>query len=267
MAELINTDEVIAVGEPVSEDDEMWQTAAEALAPDKSLQRVEDKAKFVVSTVAVVGSILTGLGLVAGANLGIAAKGHEWAVSAIVAAVVSIVLAVGSLLLGGDRYLSPGNLIAVQNWYTKQFRRQTPVLFSGLLLLCALALAGIAAFMSMTTTDIREPMMIAQFTSDGAKNTLVLKADYKNLRTGQSLSAKLSGVPDKGSPKLLAQQILKVGGDGTGSLSLNVESTAKYRYFRLVTMTENATCAVSLYPASGAPAINDQGFSCTSSDG
>ena len=84
---------VLAVTPPVGTADprrEEWAELADELAPAKSLQRLDAVAARVVSTVSVVATLLTGLGLVAAglANLTVAAR----------------VLAVGAVVLAfGDR--------------------------------------------------------------------------------------------------------------------------------------------------------------------
>lgn len=51
------------VGEPVSPSDQMWLDAAADLTPDKSAARIEDNAKYLLGGIAVVGTLVTGLGV------------------------------------------------------------------------------------------------------------------------------------------------------------------------------------------------------------
>jgi hypothetical protein len=51
------------VGEPVSPSDQMWLDAAADLTPDKSVARIEDNAKYLLGGIAVIGTLITGLGV------------------------------------------------------------------------------------------------------------------------------------------------------------------------------------------------------------
>lgn len=54
------------IGEPPSSIDKMWQKAAqEELSPGKSLEAIESRAKFIFSNLALVATVLTGVGLFA----------------------------------------------------------------------------------------------------------------------------------------------------------------------------------------------------------
>src|SRR6266516_1894615 len=133
-----------AVGEAVSREDLTWREAAAELAPAKSLARGEDGAKQLFSTVSLVGTLLAGLGLVAGDQLTDPGAGvaRGLGMAAAGAAVVAVVLAVGWSLLRISRGVAPGNLVAVRDWYGRQFRRAYLVVAAGVLLLVAVVLAG-----------------------------------------------------------------------------------------------------------------------------
>ncbi len=52
------------LGRPTTISDDVWETAAKSLGPDKSLERIEAHAKYLFSTVTIFGTLLTGFGVV-----------------------------------------------------------------------------------------------------------------------------------------------------------------------------------------------------------
>src|SRR2546421_8833883 len=128
------------VGRPASAQDRIWSAAAEELSAAKSLVRLDERAKQVVTNVSLVGSVITGLGLLAGARLDQPGPGRVLAVSAVVVALVAMVLAWGAQLLRFRPAVATVNLLEVRDWYRRQFRRAYAAVAAGVLLLVALVL-------------------------------------------------------------------------------------------------------------------------------
>src|SRR5512144_2778140 len=160
-------DQAAAVGAAVSASDEVWMKASELLTPDKTIQRIEDKAKFIVSTVTLVGTLLTGLGLFAGVRLTSTHLGQVTAVASVILATLSVVLAVGSLVVGGIRTVAPSNLAAVEAWYMNQIGRGRAVAASGLLLVLAFVVGAVATGSTITSGEVNQPSLNARILSDG----------------------------------------------------------------------------------------------------
>jgi amino acid permease len=108
---------------------------------------VDAHARQVVGTVSVVGTLLTSLGLVADEQVEQSAVAR-WLVAAAVAAVV---VAWACQLLRLASRFTPGNLVDVERWYRRQFRRAYGVWAAGLLLLVAIVVAGAAALVVLAT--------------------------------------------------------------------------------------------------------------------
>jgi hypothetical protein len=139
----------VGQAEPVSAEDRLWREVAADLRPMKSLARVDDHAKQVLGTVSVVGTLLTGLGLLAGERLEHSALARGLAVGAVAAAVLAVVVAWWCQLLRITAGFNPGNLIEVKEWYERQFRRAYGIWIAGALLLMAIVLAGAAAMVAL----------------------------------------------------------------------------------------------------------------------
>jgi hypothetical protein len=136
----------------------MWRAAAE-LAPDRSLARVDAKAQQVVGTVSVVGLALTGLRLVASELLDLPSAARWPALAAAGATIVAVVLAIASSLLWAAPALAPGNLLEVEAWYRRQFRRAYLVVAAGWL---AVVLGAIAAVAAIASDQPSEPTLAVE---------------------------------------------------------------------------------------------------------
>lgn len=89
-----------AHGKAPSPVEQMWIAAAQELTPDRSLQRIQDSAKQPFTSVAAVTALITGFGLISGANL--------WANPALLSLAIaltalSLVLAMASLIVNPQK--------------------------------------------------------------------------------------------------------------------------------------------------------------------
>jgi hypothetical protein len=135
--------------EPVSSADRLWREVAAELRPVRSLARLDAHAKQVLGTVSVVGSLLTGLGLLAGERLEQSPVARGLAVGAVAAAVLAVVVAWWCQLLRINAGIAPGDLIEVREWFERQFRRAYGIWVAGVLILLAIVLAGAAAMAAL----------------------------------------------------------------------------------------------------------------------
>ncbi len=248
-----------AVGEAVSREDLTWREAAAELAPAKSLARVEDRAKQVVSTVSLVGTLLAGLGLVAGDQLTDPGSGlaRRLGLAAAGAAVVAVVLAVGWSLLRISRGVAPGNLVAVRDWYGRQFRRAYLVVAAGVLLLVAVVLAGIAGMLAITVGPGRadQPVLSLAVTGSeagsGTGSGVDLEANaavrVHGVLAGRLVRVEVVGMGAQGQGSIvLARAVTSADGDGTASVSLDAVKLAGVQLVELVAHLPGRTCTMAL---------------------
>ena len=124
--------------QPASPADQTWAALAGELTPAKSLARIDTVPARAVTTVTVVGLLLTGLGAFAA---GLPSGLGQPALGLAVASVVTAALAVAALtaqVLTISRGLNPGDLVQVRAWYHRQFDlRAYPTQAATLLLLAA----------------------------------------------------------------------------------------------------------------------------------
>jgi uncharacterized membrane protein YedE/YeeE len=116
-----------------------WRALAEELTPAKSLARVDAATSRVVSNVTVVGSLLTGLGLLAAGLPATDVAARSLAVAGAVAAVLAVACALTAQILSIRRGLNTNNLLMVKAWYGGQFRRRAYPARAATVLLLVLA--------------------------------------------------------------------------------------------------------------------------------
>jgi hypothetical protein len=173
-----------AYGETPGPEDEVWRAARSELTPQKSLARITANARATVATTALVGTLLTGLGLVSGQTLltgGLA----RWAALGAAAAALASVLTGLVYLAQRLRDVNPRDLGAVERWYVDQFRRARLAVAASWLLVPAVVLAGVAVVATLLPGGTAEPALGLRVAGSGAARTL----DADVTVSGQPLAA------------------------------------------------------------------------------
>ena len=108
----------VGYGEDATEDD-LWESTAKELTPDKSLARIAANAKFTVATVTVVGAVLTALGLVTVQTVNMDRTSRILADLSVSAGLLAVLLALLYLALR-VREVNAQNLVQVEDWYRSE---------------------------------------------------------------------------------------------------------------------------------------------------
>jgi hypothetical protein len=148
-------------GLPLTARQRALRALAEELTPVKSLVRLDAAVGRVVTTVSVIGSLLTGFGLAAAGLPGIDDFSRALAVSSVVCAVLAVSCALIAQTLTVTRGLNTNNLLEVGKWYERRFLVRAPLIRgASLLLLTAVVAAGAAAAMFLVD-DSRDQASVA----------------------------------------------------------------------------------------------------------
>ena len=142
-------------------DAEKWMQLAQELVPSKSLARMNESAKFIVSTVSLVGAVLTGFGLVASARIGSSNAAVAAAVVSLGSTVIALLLAL-TFLRQRVGELNIRNLIEVRSWYDAQWNRGWMVIVAGMFLILAVSAAGVAAIATIVHSPDHQPRIVLQ---------------------------------------------------------------------------------------------------------
>ena len=234
------------VGDPTQLDEE-WRELAAELAPAKSLQRLDAAATRVVSTVSLVATLLTGLGLVAAGLTNLTTFARLLAMGAVVLAFVAALLALRAQTLGIIHGLNRENLAEVEDWYLTRFEKRAPRLRRATYLLVgATALAGAAALWTLAfSTD--PPTLAVTRTSIPTPGKLTVDVTFRGLDDGESVSAvvRVDGA-------VAAEAIVGPGPDGTASRTLTVEQVPAAGVVTVEARAGDQTCTATLTPGTAA---------------
>jgi hypothetical protein len=131
--------------------DKAWADLAAQLTPAASMARIDTVTARVVTTVTVIGTLLTGLGVFGADQL---AKDSPvatgLAIATVLMATLSVVLALAAQVLTITRRLNPANLVEAQTWYHRQFTvRAYATRAATVLLILAALLAGVTAAVAL----------------------------------------------------------------------------------------------------------------------
>ena len=138
---------------PPSRADQAWADLAAQLTPAASLARIDTVTARAITTITVLGTLLTGLGALAAGQLTHSSAAQDLAAATVATAALAVACALAAQVLTITRRLNPANLADVQAWYRRQFttRAYTTQAATVLLILAAL-LAGATAATTILTT-------------------------------------------------------------------------------------------------------------------
>jgi hypothetical protein len=155
--------------------------AAKGLSPDKSLERIDGLARFVFANVAVVGTLLTGLGLLPASA---ASVGGSLFTAIAVLVALSLLLALGATA-PRLAWMRSSDLVAVERWYRRQIvRRGTLAIASAAALAAAVSLAAIFAL-----THGRRTLSVTAQATRGTDGSTVVRLTVADVPDGRSISA------------------------------------------------------------------------------
>ncbi len=170
--------------------------AAKELTPDKSLTRIGANAKFTITTVAIVGTLLTGFGLGSVDRVAGNAAAERLAVLAVIAAFAAIVLALAYLAIRLEK-LNVSNLDEVAAFYRRQFQRSRLVVVSGGLLVVAVVFAGLASISTLLASK-PPPEAVLQVTGTGATRTVSGRTQLEQLEKSSVVTLRVTGATASG---------------------------------------------------------------------
>jgi hypothetical protein len=217
-----------AEGTPVEPDDP-WVTAKKELYPAASLTRIAANAKFVVSTVSVVGIALTAFGLVAATSLSAYPLAQLLAGVSAGVALLAVVCALGYLALRLEKR-NFENYVEVKNWYQKQFRRAGLVVAASWLLVIAVVLAGIAGVTAAVAQNkMDRPVLSLTVKGQGSKRTVTASVSINHLHPGDIVTLRVT----IGNGNVIMLGKTNADSNGSAQLDTTLETTASKAGYRV----------------------------------
>lgn len=224
--------------------DEYWQAASEALSPEKSLARIDEKARHLVGSVGVVGAVLGAGGLVASQSLAAGGAARAFAFASSVLAFVAVAAALGASLLRFEASLPYRDLVAVRAWYDGQFKRAELVVVAGALLLCAVIVAAIAATTAFFSTARHDPSLSLAAIPRNDMTAVSAKVTATHVASNELWHAELAATIG-GSRTLIATGVSSADDDGKVSISFDAMAPGGATV-ELVAHTDRRRCVVRL---------------------
>jgi hypothetical protein len=216
------------VGDPPTPNDLMWVAAAQEVSPAKSLAQIQDISKFLVGSVAVVGTLLTAFGLVGPDAVRRNAGGLFVAV---VLAVFSLILALLAAVPRAAK-LDLADLAAVESWYAGQILwRGRAATASAITLGLAILIAGVTALVSSFPAPVASTSL--QVVGVGSSAKLQAAVHFKGMPTGSEASFRLEGLKGEESSTRLSEGVATPAADGSADLAADIPMPKGYGRFVL----------------------------------
>ncbi|WP_433784641.1 hypothetical protein ACQPX6_00240 [Actinomycetospora sp. CA-101289] len=239
----------MAVGE-LTDGDRRWLALADELAPAKSLQRLDTAASRVASTVSVVATVLTGLGLLA-ASLTTLPDPSRWlAVTAAALAIAALLVALAAQWVTVTRDLKPNDLAEVERWFNTQFSRRVRLArWAAGLLVASVACAGLAAGVSLLLGPRAAPTLGVTRTADA----VAVDVTFRGVRPGQVATATVSVDGHEA-----ARAAFGPAPDGTATRTLTLTGVPPGAAVTITSQAPGSTCGATAAPG-GAPSVTCAG--------
>jgi hypothetical protein len=212
---------------PPTPQDQAWAELAAELTPVKSLARIDAVTARAITTVTVVGVLLTGLGAASAALPAQPEPARALAAAAAITAALAVAAALTAQVLTVTRRLNPANLADVRAWYHRQFElRAYPAQAATVLLLLAALLAGASAASTLLAGSADTPALtITQVPGPGRvpateqQATVTASVTFDGLAPGQVASVILAA---PGATGTLGRAVVTADPDGKATTTLTV---------------------------------------------
>jgi hypothetical protein len=133
--------------------DQAWIDLSAQLTPAASLTRIDAVTARAVTTITVIGLLLTGLGVAGAGQFARHGAARGLAVAAVVTATLAVVCALTAQVLTITRGLNTDDLLQVKAWYRRQFNvRARATQAATILLILAALLAGATSTATLLVT-------------------------------------------------------------------------------------------------------------------
>jgi hypothetical protein len=132
--------------------DQAWADLAVQLTPANSLTRIDTVTARAITTITVLGVLLTGLAALAAGQFTSSSAAQDLAAATVATAALAVACALGAQVLTITRRVNPANLADVQVWSRRQFTIHFYATQAATVLLIAAALlAGATAATTILT--------------------------------------------------------------------------------------------------------------------
>ena len=243
---------------PPTRADQAWADLAAQLTPARSLARVDTVTARAVTTITVVGVLLTGLGALAAGLPTQNTAARDLAAATVITAAAAVGCALAAQVLTITRHLNPSNLIEVKAWYRRQFAtRAYPTKAATILLLFAALLAGATAATALTASPPATPTIAITQTfppaspaTGASTGQVTVTATFRGLAPGQAVTVTLTT-----AGRVLTRAVATPAPDGTAVVTLTATRLTVGQPVTLTARDPHQACQATLPPSPGQPAL------------
>jgi hypothetical protein len=244
-----------AVTKP-SPSQQRWMDLAAELTPAKSLARTGAANDRAVTTISVIGLLLTGLGAATAELLTEDGLAHGLAIGTVIAASLSVVCALTAQVLTITRRLNSYDLVQVKAWYRRQFvLRAWPTQAATVLVIVAAVLAGATAVAVLTADPDTTPAITVKEVSPAGDGTrpveVTVHADFPGLAPGRVATVIVSS-----EGNVLARAAISAPPSGIARVGFTVSDHAPAQPVTVMTQSPGQTCHGRLTPVHSEPSLS-----------
>jgi len=240
--------------------DRQWSDLAAGLTPAKSLARIDTVTARAVTTVTVVGVLLTGLGAASTSLLTQAGPARTLTTLTVITAAASVACALVAQVLTVTRHLNTSDLVQVEKWYQRQFTiRAYPTWAATVLLLAAALLAGSAAWAVLAASTPAYPAIVVSRTvppagdqppPDARQGSLIVHATVPGLSAGQAATVTVTA-----AGRLAGSAVASPAPDGTATIALTIPLDGAAQPVTVTVRSPAETCLAEFAAGPGRPAL------------
>ncbi|MFE1551630.1 hypothetical protein [Streptomyces sp. NPDC058718] len=216
----------------VSPETKRWQRAAEALEPEHTLNRIASNAKFILTSISLLGTALSVAGLISITRLTQRPGLLAFAVLAFVLTLGAVLLALRTLVLR-SRKVNLDNLEDVKTWYEDEFRHAAGVAAAGWLLSAGILVAGVTAVIAAVVANPSYEVAL-QSAGSNAKHSLTASATATDADANSTMTMSVTGTDTSGGKTVLIRSSSTTDTDGAANLKASVDTDRTFMSYTVV---------------------------------
>lgn len=229
----------IHIGEEPSEGDIFWTNVGKEITPEKSLQRLDTHGKYLFSTVAIVGTLLTGFGIFS--PLKATTFLHPLLLVPVGLACVSLALAMMGIT-PKVRDVKRHDIISVRNYYDKLIRRRGYFIFgAGVTFALSLLSVAIVLVFFLRPTHVT-PTLSIRLIGTGDKAVLSSKSEIEEMPRSGVAETEILGFKDTSEgpgQTVLFREISHADRAGKVTVSVELDQVQSYKKFVVQTKVKS----------------------------
>ena len=239
------------VGGHPTPDDTFWQGSIQQLTPDKSIATLDSQARWIFTSVGIIGTALTGFTILAATRL----QAAPWWLTGptVVLTAASLILAALALVPDTGQF-HPANLTEVQDTWNRDIRtRRWKVRLSSITFAAAIAIAATTALV-VNSQPSQDGVTTLQVAGTGASEALSATVTLSSLPAGASIATTVQGSNASGTKITLFTDNTTADSTGSAKVTAAVPNVSSFLQFfvtstvtsnRAVVRTETATLTPS----------------------